>query len=80
MNNDNLTTKRAAALLLRWAAQLASGEDSTVITGCRVPLREAGLPMDLLERHARRMAAEALFAVDVVDDAGVPLFDACEVA
>ena len=31
-------TRHAAALILRWSAQLAAGEDAVTLSGCRAPL------------------------------------------
>lgn len=54
------TTRHAAALILRWSAQLAAGEDAVTLAGCRVPLRDYGYNLDLLEPLARDLAAQVL--------------------
>lgn len=60
---------RLAALALRWAAQLATGEDTTVVSGCRIPLRDAGLNMDMMEFMARKWAGEAQAMIETIEDA-----------
>lgn len=53
-------TRRAAALLLRWAAQLAAGEDPIALSGCRVPLRDLGYDLDALEPLVTDLAEQVL--------------------
>lgn len=60
--------KRLAALLLRWSAQLAAGEDSNIICACTSPLRAAGLNMTMLEFMAKKWAAEAALMIETVED------------
>lgn len=55
---------KAVALLLRWAAQLASGENTIVVSGCRMPLVEMGYDQDELEEWARTFAGKALGIVE----------------
>ena len=54
------TERRYAALLLRWAAQIVSGEDPAILTACTVPLHATGLDMAALERQAHAWADAAL--------------------
>lgn len=60
--------KRLAALLLRWSAQIASGEDANVVCACTAPLRAAGLDMVALEVVARDMARSAALMIETVED------------
>ena len=50
----------AAALILRWSAQLAAGEDAVTLSGCRIPLRDYGYNLDLLEPLVADLAREVL--------------------
>jgi len=53
-------TRHAAALILRWSAQLAAGEDAVTLSGCRAPLRDYGYNLDLLEPLVADLAREVL--------------------
>ena len=53
-------TRHAAALILRWSAQLAAGEDAVTLSGCRIPLRDYGYDLDLLEPLVADLAAQVL--------------------
>ena len=54
------TERRYAALLLRWAAQLATDEDAVVLAACTYSLRTAGFDMAALEQQAQAWADVAL--------------------
>jgi hypothetical protein len=51
---------RLAAMLLRWAAQIASGETPELLFACKEPLRKAGYDIATLEVQARALANTAL--------------------
>src|SRR5690349_21800840 len=51
---------RLAAMLLRWAAQISSGETPELLFACKEPLRVAGYDMAALEVQARALANTAL--------------------
>lgn len=59
---------RLAALALRWSAQIASGENVELLTACTHPLRDVGLNMQMMEHMARKWAAEALLAVETIEE------------
>lgn len=52
--------RRHAALLLRWAAQLAAGENVEILSACRWALVDAGYSRDELEEWAQTFAGKAL--------------------
>ena len=55
-----MDTRHAAALILRWAAQLAAGENPQIVSGCRIPLRELGYDLNALEPLVRDLAGQVL--------------------
>lgn len=59
---------RLAALALRWAAQIAAGENPNIAAVCQGPLRAAGLNMPMIEFMARKWAAEALAMVETIEE------------
>lgn len=59
---------RLAALALRWAAQIASGETPELLSACTRPLRDVGLNMQMMEFMSRKWAAEALVMVETVEE------------
>jgi hypothetical protein len=62
------TPNRLAALLLRWAAQLAAGETPELLYACKEPLRAAGYDMAALEAQARALANTALAVTDTREE------------
>jgi hypothetical protein len=57
------TDRRAAALLLRLAAQIVSGEDTTILGACKWPLREMGFDIGNIEDAAEQLQRDALKAI-----------------
>lgn len=62
------TDRRAAALLLRLAAQIVSGEDTTILGACKWPLREMGFDICNMEDAAEQLGRVAL---TVISEQGV---------
>jgi hypothetical protein len=58
------TDRRAAALLLRLAAQIVSGEDTTILGACKWPLREMGFDIGNIEDAAEQLQRDALKAIE----------------
>lgn len=59
---------RLAALALRWAAQIAAGENPNIASVCQRPLRDVGLNMQMMEFMARKWAVEALAMVETIEE------------
>lgn len=66
------TDRHAAALLLRLAAQIVSGEDTTILSACKYPLRQMGFDicnMDDAAEQLSRVALKVIEAQEVPADA-----------
>lgn len=56
--------RRAAALLLRLAAQIVSGEDTAILGACKYPLRQMGFDICNMDDAAEQLSRVALMVIE----------------